>query len=299
MTQSAAETIAISSSGLAVTVSTLGAELQSIQDAAGNDLMWNGDPAVWSGRAPILFPIVGELAGGRCRVDGKDYALSRHGFARRRLFAIEARTPDAVTLRLVEDDESLAVYPFAFVLDITFSVAGSRLDVVAALTNPSDVPLPASFGYHPAFLWPLPGAGDRDGHAIRFDQPETAPIRRLDGHGLVVPEPRENPVVGDLLVLRDELFTDDALVFDQLASRAVTYGGNGGPSIRVEFPEMPDLGIWTKPGAGYVCIEPWQGHADPVGYDGEFAAKPGVVTVAPGETRLFAMGITVEATDPV
>jgi galactose mutarotase-like enzyme len=91
------------------------------------------------------------------------------------------------------------------------------------------------------------------------------------------------------LLLRDDLFEEGAMVWDTLASRSVIYGD----AIRVDFPRMPHLGIWTKPGAGYVCIEPWQGHASPEGFDGELADKPGVVTIAPGATRVFAMSISV------
>jgi len=91
------------------------------------------------------------------------------------------------------------------------------------------------------------------------------------------------------LRLHDDLFEEGALVFDTLASRSVLYG----EAIRVDFPRMPHLGIWTKPAAGYVCIEPWQGHASPEGFDGELADKPGVIAIAPGATESFSMSISV------
>jgi galactose mutarotase-like enzyme len=78
-----------------------------------------------------------------------------------------------------------------------------------------------------------------------------------------------------------------------LVSKSVTYGAPNGGSIRIDFPDMPHLGIWTKPGAGFICIEPWQGHADPEGFDGEFSAKPGIVLIPPGRTQSFKVGITV------
>jgi galactose mutarotase-like enzyme len=95
--------------------------------------------------------------------------------------------------------------------------------------------------------------------------------------------------------LRDSLFVTDAIVFDQLRSRSVSYGGPGSGSIHVRFPDMPHLGIWTKPGAGFICIEPWQGHADPEGFEGELAGKPGIVLVQPGETETFTMSITINS----
>jgi galactose mutarotase-like enzyme len=99
--------------------------------------------------------------------------------------------------------------------------------------------------------------------------------------------------VGNRLALSDDLFAQDALVFDRLASRRVTYVSPGGASIALSFPDMPDLGIWTKPGAGFVCIEPWQGFASPEDFDGEFADRLGVVRIAPGEARKFAVAIEV------
>ena len=99
------------------------------------------------------------------------------------------------------------------------------------------------------------------------------------------------PVEGTRLKLDDGLFRDDALIFDTLASRRLTYGAGAAPRIEVDFPDMPYLGIWSKPGAGFVCIEPWQGFADPVGFDGELSQKPGTISVSPGSTAVFAISI--------
>jgi hypothetical protein len=143
-----------------------------------------------------------------------------------------------------------------------------------------------------AFRWPLPYGGAREAHEIRFERPEPGPTRLLSD-GLLGPSADGTPVEGDRLRLRDALFEAGALVFDRVASRKVAYGVPGRRSIQVAFPDMPHLGIWTKPGAGFVCIEPWQGHADPVGFDGELVEKPGVVLVEPGEARQFSMEISV------
>jgi galactose mutarotase-like enzyme len=287
------ETVRIENGSLAAEINPLGAELVRLQDEQGRDLMWSGDPSVWNGHAPLLFPIVGALSGGVMRIDGREYALPRHGFARRRPFTLVEQSPGGVTFRLESDAESRLVYPFDFRLDMHFSVDHSTLTCAASLHNPGEAPLPACFGYHPAFLWPLPWDGQRGAHRIVFEHDEPAPTRRIDGDGLVRPEPEPTPVDGDNLTLRDALFADDALIFDQLRSRVVRYGVPDGRQLRVRFPDMPMLGIWTKPGAGYVCIEPWQGLADPAGFDGPFHAKPGVVEVAPGGTRAFTMHIDI------
>lgn len=288
-----AEVATISSGRLTAGVSTVGAELQHLTDDMGRELQWDGDPAVWHGRAPILFPVIGLLEGGCYRLDGISYPMPKHGFARHAPFEIVDRCTDAMTFRLEATEATRTIYPFAFLLDIRFSVADAALTVAATIANRGASPMPASFGFHPALCWPLPFGLARDVHDIRFDHAEPAPIRRIDANGFLLPEPQPTPIVGSVLALRDELFVDDALIFDRLHSRQVSYGAPAGPRLRVEFTDFPTLGVWTKPGAGFVCIEPWQGFSDPVGYSGDIRDKPGIIEIAPGDSKRLAMCITV------
>ncbi|MCC7253726.1 aldose 1-epimerase family protein [Hyphomicrobium sp.] len=292
-----ADTRTISSPGLSAEINPLGAELWALRDAQGRDLLWNGDPAFWTGRAPILFPIVGNVAGDRYCVDGKTYTLPRHGFARRRRFVPVDVRPDRVTLRLVSDDETRAVYPFYFQLDLGFAISDARLDVIAELINTGDAPLPASFGYHPAFLWSLPYGAARADHTIEFEAAETAPVYRPDAQGLLVPASRPPQLDGRTLTLDDALFADGALVFTELAGHALSYGARAGPRIRITYPDTPHLGVWSLKGAPFVCIEPWQGHADPAGFTGEIWDKPGIVRLEPGARRVWRMGIELVGSD--
>ena len=285
--------VTISGRGLSAGIAAEGAELQWLRDGDGRDLLWDGDAAFWTGRAPILFPIVGAVAGGAIRVDGTDYPLPRHGFARRRTFALTDHAPDRARFQLDADAETYAVFPFDFRLDLIFAIEGAAILITAALTNRSDRPLPASFGFHPAFRWPLPYGQPREAHRLVFATDEPAPVRRLDGDGLLRPDALPSPVVGRTLTLDDRLFDDDALILDRPASTRLTYGAPGAPGLQIDFPGMPMLGIWTKPGAGFLCIEPWAGIADPAGFAGDFRDKPGIVTIAPGATHDFAMQITL------
>ena len=108
-----------------------------------------------------------------------------------------------------------------------------------------------------------------------------------------------SPVRGDAAfgeaALDDSLFVDDALIFDAPTSRSVRFGAPGEPGIEVAWENLPELGVWTKPGAPYLCIEPWQGFSDPQDFAGEFRDKPGVIEVPPGGERRFAMNVTIEA----
>jgi len=288
------DTIRIAADALSADFSTLGAEMRALRDEAGRDLLSDGPPEYWTGRAPFLFPIVGAVNRDRIHIDGHTYPMAKHGFARKREFTVVGAQSDRVTFQLAADAATRELYPFDFRLDITHRIEGATLHTEATLTNPNDVALPASFGFHPAFRWPLPWGGDRADHRLVFDKAEPAPIRRIDtATGLVLPDPVPTPIEGDTLAPRDDMFVPDALIFDQLRSRSVRFGVPGGRMLRVDFPEMPLLGVWTKPSAPFLCIEPWQGLADPVGYDGDFRAKPYVIEVAPGAERRFAIAITV------
>jgi galactose mutarotase-like enzyme len=110
---------------------------------------------------------------------------------------------------------------------------------------------------------------------------------------LLKPVAEPTPVRGKELVIRDQLFIDDALIFDRLISSHLDYGGTSGPQIRVQFGDFPTLGVWTKPGAGFLCIEPWQGCADPEGFDGDIREKPGIIEIAPGSAREFFASISL------
>ena len=290
-----AELIVLESAGLNATVSTCGAELHGLADREGNDLQWNGDPAVWRGRAPILFPVIGLLHDGAYRLDGKRYPMPKHGFARDSMFSVVARDTSRATLRLSASPETRALYPFAFRLDVGFALTDATLTLTATIANLGEQPMPASFGFHPALRWPLPYGQPRADHRLRFARPEPAPVRRIDKNGFLLAAPVPTPVAGDTLELRDDLFVDDALIFDRLASRSVTYGAGRGPRLEIGFDDFPTLGVWTKPGAGFLCVEPWHGFSDPVGFAGDLRDKPGIFEVAPHGETTMAMTITLIA----
>ena len=300
----ATDWITLASNQLHVEIDPHGAQLSVLRSADGSDLLWDGDPTFWTSRAPILFPIVGALNGGVYRWRGRNYPLSRHGFARGRRFdvvdtsATAAGDRNVVVLRQRDDETTRAVYPFAFELDISFSLTGAVLTIVATARNTGSDPMPASLGFHPAFRWPLPGATDRSAHVLEFERDEPWPIRRLDSVGLLTADTHPTPVVGRCLSLSDDLFVADVMIFDRLVSRSARYRADVGSSdarssINVRWPDATHLGLWTKPGAGFICIEPWRGVADPVGFTGDVDAKPGVEVVPPEGEMALTMIIEV------
>lgn len=286
--------VTLSSDALTAAINPLGAELWSLKDAEGRELMTDADPAWWTGHAPILFPVVGRLRHDEYRFDGHNFTMGQHGFARRMAFALVEHEQDHLIFRREPNAETLGIYPFDFRLDMRFSIESGTLHIAATVQNRGERPMPFSLGFHPAFAWPLPYGAPAEAHRILFERPEPAPIRRIGAEpGLIAPERFPSPVAGKILTPTHAMFEGDALIWDDLASRSVTWGAPGTPNLRIDFPDTPWLGIWQKPGAHYLCIEPWAGMADPAGFTGDISDKPGIMMLDPGDTRRFRLDVTL------
>jgi galactose mutarotase-like enzyme len=280
------------SDGITAVVTSGGAELCSLKNAAGLELLWQAGPQ-WPRHAPLLFPIVGRLKNDELRHRGKAYPMTQHGFARDHRFEWVAREPNSCKLVLMDSEATRARYPFAFRLEATYTVKGADLDVALEITNTGDEMLPASIGAHPAFNWPLLSGLGKETCTLVFSDEETAPIRRLKD-GLMRPQPEPTPIRGKTLALSERLFEDDAVILDRLASTSVRYAADRGPSIEISWEGFRELGVWSKPGGvPFLCIEPWHGFASPSDFDGEFTGKPGLMHVAPGASRSLTYRIRV------
>ena len=293
-TDQGSDTVRIGTPRLAAEVALRGAELVRLRDEAGRDLLWDGDPAYWSGRAPILFPIVGRLKDDRLTVGGVPYPMRQHGIARTAAFSLVARDETSCRLRFTADEATRRAYPFDFTLDLDYRIEAATLTLAGTVRNAGRVAMPASFGFHPAFRRPLPYGADPADHVVTFAEDEPEPIAAVEG-GLLSDTRRPSPVRGRTLDLGPQLFDDDALIFLHPRSRSLRYGPPGGRGLGIAFPDMPQLGLWSKPGAPFLCVEPWSGFASPAGFDGDIAEKPGMTILAPGETRRFTMAVTLDA----
>jgi galactose mutarotase-like enzyme len=284
-------THSIAGGGLRASIARRGAELVQLGGADGGEVLWQGvDP--WPRHAPNLFPVVGALAGDVLRHRGAEYRVTQHGFARDLDFTWLEATATTARLELRDDAATRARYPFAFRFEIGYAMRDGALEIGFTLDNPGEEVLPASFGAHPAFRWPLlPGIAKED-HVLTFSDDEVAPIRRPSGGLLGGRHP--NPVRGRALALSDALFAAGAVVMEAPASSWVRYSAPGAPAVTVSWDSgFPNLGIWSRPDAALLCIEPWHGMASPVGFDGEFTAKPGVMLIPPGERRRAVHRIAV------
>lgn len=280
----------IAAAGLQAKISDLGAELQSLTLTDGTELMWQGDPAWWSGRSPVLFPIVGRAPEDRLTLGGVPLQMSQHGFARRSVFTPVAQGGDFIRHQLTDSPETRAQYPRAFRLTLEHRLSEAGLTLSVEVENPGPLPLPYQLGLHPAFRWPLPGT-DGAPHRIRLQNRAEPPRRPLRG-GLIAEGHLPSPFRDGILTLAPELFHDDALIFPEGAGTVLCYGPDDGPHLEITSQNLPSLALWTKPGAGFLCIEPWQGMAARQDGGPALEARPGALRLGPGESRRFALTVT-------
>lgn len=288
------DTHEIASGQLRATIRAQGGEMTALSDANG-PLLWHGGPE-WPRHTPVLFPIVGRLTDDTLVHEGRSYPLTQHGFARDSLFQWVERAPYRAVLELRESAETLARYPFRFVLQMIYELADNTLSVTTRVINPAETTLICGVGAHPAFLWPLAEGVAKEAHRLGFLQPEPGPGLGVAG-GLLGPE-IPLPFDGTELPLAETLFVDDAIVIPNVANHSVRFSafdtaGREARALTVSWEGYKDLGIWSKPtGAPFLCIEPWFSMASPIGWQGEFAEKPGILKLAPGESRDFVWRVT-------
>lgn len=287
----------IESESLQVQVRLKGMELSSIRSkTTQQEYLWQGDASFWTGQAPVLFPIIGALEGGKTAHLGKEYHLPKHGFVRNSdHIQLVQQQSDQLVFRLESNAETLAVYPFVFALEVSFQLSGKCLEISHQVFNLGDKDMYFSIGGHPAFNCPLLSGEKLEDYLIEFPEKENDSTWVIGAEGLigekgemVLNNAREIP-------LHAHLFDNDALIFKQLKSREVFLSHRKrGRVVKLEFKDFDYLGIWAKPGAPFVCLEPWLGIADSIHHSGQLAEKEGIRMLAPGETAIETFSISIE-----
>lgn len=283
--------IRIGNQDLTVDVSSLGAEMQALTSSDGRSWLWTGDATFWTGRSPILFPIVGKAPDDKVTIDGTVYPMAQHGFARRSEFVLAASSETMCRFELAASDATRAVYPFEFQLAVVHAVEGRALTVSAEVTNRDQKAMPFGLGFHSAFAWPLPDASGRD-HIVTLDNKGEPGLVRLEG-GLINPAVLPSPFDAGRLVLDHAMFEQDAMIFPSGAGEGLSYGAEGRPAMQFHFENLPNLALWTKPGAPFLCIEPWHGTAAEAGGSGELSKRPSTTMLAPGAVASFAFTVRI------
>lgn len=274
----------------------LGAELQKIS-AVKNDLefMWDGDPKIWSGHAPNLFPIVGALKGGIFNFENRVYHLPRHGFARHSdNFVVDVHKENHLSFRLSYSEATLQKYPFKFDFLVTYSLEHNQIKITYTVKNRDDETIYFSVGGHPAFKCPVYPGEIYEDYWLQFEHPDTSPTHLLNPDtGLFTSQTETIFKAPGILPLNKNLFDKDALVFKDMKSKNVKLmSKNYGEILNFNFTDFPYLGIWAKPNANFVCIEPWQGLADSEHSNHILKNKEGVVALE--KTQVYRASYSIE-----
>ncbi|HVM90111.1 MAG TPA: aldose 1-epimerase family protein [Puia sp.] len=271
---------------LKVDISPKGAELQGVFNKQTQlEYLWDGNPAFWSKRSPILFPIVGSLKGNIYYYHNRHYALNRHGFARDMVFEVLPQQKNSISFLLKNDETTLQYYPFEFELKITYTIQQNSLRVSYNVKNVSGHEMFFSIGGHPAFKLPLLAGTVYEDYYLEFNEEETKPRWPISKDGLIGTCPVPLLQETNILHLSKELFSEDAIVLKNLASSIVSVKtGKSKHGLDVDFGDFPYLGIWAAKNADFVCIEPWCGIADGVHASQQLADKEGINRLNSGDS---------------
>lgn len=283
----------IKSEFLKAKINSFGAELNSLQKL-GNDCeyIWQAESKYWARHSPILFPIVGRLKEDSYIYKDKKYSMSQHGFARDKKFEVVKNEEDFIEFKLCSDEKSLEIYPFLFELIISYKLEKSKLIISYKVKNKSNETMFFSIGTHPAFNWSLEENLKKEDYFLEF---EVDKIKRyfLDEKGLLF-KSDDLKLENNKLFLNEELFKDDALVFEDSNIKQVVFKSSKSDKfVKVNFDNFPYLGIWSKPsGAPFLCIEPWFGVADDKNSNQKIEEKRGINSLKKDEE--FSCSYSIE-----
>lgn len=281
-------TTIISNSNLAAQIKHLGAELFSLKNNENKEFIWEGNPDFWGKHSPVLFPIVGTLKNNRYHYEGKEYYLSRHGFAREMEFQLIEKSENSATFSLTSSTETRKVYPFDFELQICYSLEEKKLNIDYKVINNNDSILPFSIGAHPAFALAKPF----ESYALAFDHNEVLMSYELE-NDLLSDTIEIIEMAADKVPLTYSLFKKDALIFKKLQSKSITILEHKNPMLRVRFNDFPNLGIWTKNNAPFLCIEPWVGYSDTIHSSGNIEEKEGIQHLVANQSLWYNFSIEI------
>ncbi|MCQ2483840.1 MAG: aldose 1-epimerase family protein [Clostridia bacterium] len=267
---------------VSISVKQLGAELSSFKSKeTGIEYLWQGNPDVWSGQSPILFPIVGQVLDNKFRVDGKEYEMFRHGIARRRNFELKEQGEGYLILTQSWNEESLKAYPYKYIFDIEFRLEGKKLTVTHTIKNDDDRTIYFSIGAHPGFNCKI-------GDWLEFEENETLVCEKITPNAIL--DGKHYPTLTDSkrFDITADVFVDDAHILSGFKSDTVYLKSDFRPQvIKFNFGKVPYLGLWAKPGAEYVCIEPWYGLNDDDEYKEDFSQKRDIQHIGTDEEFVF------------
>ncbi len=277
----------VETNDFSLAVKEMGAELNSFKSKkTGFEFIWCGNTDIWYGQSPILFPIIGRLLDDKYRLGGKEYTMPKHGIVRKKPFKLIEKTENSLTFIQSDDAESLEAYPYHFDLIVEFKITENGLSVTHTVVNKNDCVMYYSFGAHPAFNCEI-------GDYLEFSENESLLTERIDHESILIEEKFPVELDGKKLIITENLFDDDALILSSYNSKAVSLKSDKhNRVVKFNF-DSPLLGIWAKPGAPYVCIEPWWGVNDNYDKKDDLSQKRAIMAINPKEEKSFNWNIEI------
>lgn len=279
--------ITIRNESLRVSISTKGAEVQSIQDVnTQREYIWSGDAQWWSGHSPILFPIVGGMWNGTCRIDGEEISIPKHGIVRRAEWTAIDVQPSQATFAINSTVASFKTYPFAFNLQVTYTLEGRKLTASFKVKNLSGCDLWFQLGGHPAINLPDWNESDAVDGYLKIEG-KTDHVLRAGEQGCLEPQQYNVPLNEQSLIpISVKTFSNEALIFDEnQVKAAIVMDKNANPVARIES-SAPVWLFWQPQGVHtpFVCCEPWYGLCDHQGFEGKVEERPYINCAHSGDT---------------
>lgn len=287
----------ISNNLLNVSVLKIGAEISSIKSKkTGKEFMWNANPKIWGSHAPVLFPAIGSFKNDKCTINGEVYKIPKHGFIRHNVdIELVNRSENHLDFQLNFSDKTLKIYPYKFQFNIVFKLVNNKLIVQHLVKNLDNKTIYFSLGAHPGFNCPLNADENYEDYYMEFEHSETAATTLLSSNGLISDNKETILNNTKTLPLHKELFNKDALIFKDLKSRKVSLKSHKSNQVlTVHYNDFNYLGIWAKPNAPFVCIEPWLGIADHENTNSDFLQKDGLIALETGKTFTAEYSIEIE-----
>ena len=282
---------------LSIGVKLIGAELCSIKKIkTGTEYIWQANPKIWGSHAPVLFPVIGGLKNGLFIFEEKEYSMPKHGiFRNNKNVILKSSSANHLCFSLKYSEETLKQYPFKFEFEVNFELEDQTLKISHQVFNLDDKPSYFSVGGHPAFNAPLyPGETYGD-YYLEFDKKQDLKTCLLNTDGLITDKTSTVIENADKISLHKNLFDRDALIFKNIHSKKVALKSKiSGTVLTLSYPDFKNLGIWAKPNAPYVCIEPWLGIADYEDTNQELKTKEGIMELMPSQNFKASYSISIE-----
>lgn len=267
---------------LEIGVKHFGAVLTSVKSKkTGYQFLWQGNPEIWNGQSPILFPVIGRLLDDKFVLNGKEYSVIRHGIARHNDFELFSQSSNELTFVQRESEETLKSYPFKYELFVSFAVNGNRLTVTHTVKNTNDDKMYFCIGAHPAFNCEI-------GDTVEFDSDETAYCERIDHDSILIDSKDLILDNSNTIKILPDTFSKDAMIFSGLKSKSVILNKQDGRKVKFTFGDAPFFAVWAKPNAPFVCLEPWYGINDSYEKVSDISRKRGIVTLEPHKEFSFS-----------